>query len=48
MYNVVIAFLIFAGGLSLVVRGVLYVELYAVYKNFGKGLRERGNIYFAA
>jgi len=40
--------MIFAGGLSLVVRGVLYVELYAVYKNFGKGLRERGNIYFAA
>jgi len=37
--------LIFVGCLSLVVRGVLYIELYAVYKNFGKGLRERGHVY---
>jgi len=39
-------YLTFVGGLSLAVRGILYIELYAVYKNFGKGLRERGITYF--
>ena len=41
---VVIAYLMISvGGLSLIVRGILCIELYAVYKNFGKGLRERGD-----
>jgi len=38
-----VLFVILLGFLSLVVRGVLFIELYTVYKNFGKGLRERGN-----
>jgi len=38
-----VLFVILLGFLSFVVRGVLFIELYTVYNNFGKGLRERGN-----
>jgi hypothetical protein len=29
------------GGLALLVRGILYIELFIVYRNYGKGLRQR-------
>ena len=31
--------------MCLLVRGAVCIELYAVYMNFGKGLRERGTLF---